>query len=244
MVVRAELRHDLGADALVLHLLEQLHPDPRVADLGELRDRFRLLRLHDGADEDFLGQGVRVERRLREDAYHVERRRPRDLDGIDDLVPDSLDDRGHRHHGGDPDHHAQDRERRAELVGAQLVEGDEPALGYGMELHSYLNAATGSRRAARMAGYTPNITPTLAPRPSATTTIPMATTAGITVNRMRVRFFQKLTSASAVSTVKSFVWPGRRRCAMRIASSARCMPCCTSVASGIFTEITVVLRRP
>src|SRR5207247_7160867 len=143
-VVRAELRHDLGADALVLHLLEQLHPDPRVADLGELRDRFRLLRSQDWADADFLGQGVRVERRLREDAYHVERRRPRDLDGIDDLVPDSLDDRGHRHHGGDPDHHAQDRERRAELVGAQLVEGDEPALGYGMELHGTESQTVGS----------------------------------------------------------------------------------------------------
>src|SRR2546425_6726862 len=178
MVVRSELRHDLGAGALVLHLLEQLHPDPRVADLGELRDRLRLLRLHDRADAHLLGQGVRVERGLREDAHHVERGRSRDLDGIDDLVADPLDDRGHRHHRGDPDHHAQDRERRAELVGAQLVEGDEPPLGYGMELHSYLNAATGSRRAARMAGYTPNITPTLAPRPSATTTDQAVTRAG------------------------------------------------------------------
>src|SRR2546426_4877277 len=76
--------------------------------------------------------------------FRSERRRPRDLDGIDDLVPDSLDDRGHRHHGGDPDHHAQDRERRAELVGAQLVEGDEPPFGYGMELHGTEPQTVGS----------------------------------------------------------------------------------------------------
>src|SRR5437879_13319995 len=45
-------------------------------------------------------------------------------------------------------------------------------------VHSYLNAATGSRRAARMAGYTPKITPTLALRPSATTTDQAVTRAG------------------------------------------------------------------
>src|SRR6266704_6742569 len=61
-----------------------------------------------------------------------------------DLGADALVDRGHRHHGGDPDHHAQDRERRAELVGAQLVEGDAPALGYGMELHGTESQTVGS----------------------------------------------------------------------------------------------------
>ena len=36
------------------------------------------------------------------------------------------------------------------------------------------------------------------------TTTPIATTAGTTVNSTAVRFFQKVTSASAVSTVKVF----------------------------------------
>ena len=63
------------------------------------------------------------------------------------------------------------------------------------------------------------------------TTMPMATTAGMTQKSTAVRFFQNATSASAVSTEKSFSWPGRSRCAMRIASSARAMPAATSPAS-------------
>src|SRR2546425_13323669 len=66
----------------------------------------------------------------------------------------------------------------AQLVGAELFDGDEPALGDGVQPHSYLNATTGSSFAARMAGYTPKITPTLAPRPSATATDHRVTRAG------------------------------------------------------------------
>jgi hypothetical protein len=76
------------------------------------------------------------------------------------------------------------------------------------------------------------------------TTMPMATTAGIALNSTRVRRFQKSTSASAVSTEKSLSSPGRRPCAMRIASSARCIPPATAAASPIFTEMVVVCRRP
>src|SRR2546425_10751864 len=277
MVVRAEDGHELGVDARVLHLLEQLDPGSRVADVGQAGDRFGLHRLDHGADPHLPGQRIRVERRRGPEPQDVEGGRPRDLDRVDDLVADALHDRRHRHHGGDPDHDAEDGERGAQLVGAELFDGDEPALGDGVQPHSYLNATTGSSFAARMAGYTPKITPTLAPRPSATATdhrvtragrgeirltthasatppqspttapsaarvtdsarnwlrmslrrapsdlrmpisrvrsftlismmfmitipptmIPIATTAGMTVKSSRVRFFQKLTSASAV----------------------------------------------
>ncbi len=76
------------------------------------------------------------------------------------------------------------------------------------------------------------------------TTIPIATTAGTTVNSTRVRLFQKATSPSAVSTLKSFAWLGRSRWAIRIASSARAMPSATASPVAILTEITVVCRRP
>ena len=76
------------------------------------------------------------------------------------------------------------------------------------------------------------------------TTIPMATTAGIAANRSRVRFRQNWMKASALSTVKSFSSPGRSRWAIRIASSARSMAPSMASAEGIFTETTVVLRRP
>ena len=55
------------------------------------------------------------------------------------------------------------------------------------------------------------------------TTMPMQTTAGMAVNSTRVSWRQNATSASALSTVKSFSSPGRSRCAIRMASSARAM---------------------
>src|ERR1019366_5806017 len=76
------------------------------------------------------------------------------------------------------------------------------------------------------------------------TTMPIATTAGITLNSTAVSCFQKSTSAAAVSSEKLFSCPGRRRCAARIASSARSIALSTSFASRIFTEIVVVRRRP
>jgi hypothetical protein len=76
------------------------------------------------------------------------------------------------------------------------------------------------------------------------TTMPMATTAGTTAKRMRVRSFQKLTSASEVSIEKSFSSLGRSPCAKRIASSARSISAPTSSPSGTFTETVLVRRRP
>ncbi len=76
------------------------------------------------------------------------------------------------------------------------------------------------------------------------TTIPMQTTPGIIRNSTLVSVFQNATSASALSTVKSFSSSGRSRCATRIASSARSMAPSISAASCIFTDTTVVLRRP
>src|ERR1019366_2949851 len=68
------------------------------------------------------------------------------------------------------------------------------------------------------------------------TTMPIATTAGITLNSTAVSCFQKSTSAEAVSREKLFSWPGRRWCETRIASSARRIASSTSRASRIFTE--------
>jgi len=76
------------------------------------------------------------------------------------------------------------------------------------------------------------------------TTMPIATTAGTTANSTAVSCFQKFTSASAVSTEKSFSWPGRSPCATRIASSARPIRDLTSASSATFTEMVVVSRRP
>ena len=77
------------------------------------------------------------------------------------------------------------------------------------------------------------------------TTMPIATTAGITVNSMRVRLFQNATSASAVSTEKSLscARPQPVGDAHRL-FGALPSPSATAMASGIFTEITVVWRRP
>jgi hypothetical protein len=66
----------------------------------------------------------------------------------------------------------------------------------------------------------------------------------IAVNNSRVSWRQNAARASALSTVKSFASPGRSRWAMRIASSARLMAGSTASALGIFTETTVVFRRP
>src|SRR5712671_4279882 len=55
---------------------------------------------------------------------------------------------------------------------------------------------------------------------------------------------QNAINPSPVSTVKSSSSPGRSRCAMRIASSARSMPSATPAAAAILTEITLVWRRP
>jgi len=76
------------------------------------------------------------------------------------------------------------------------------------------------------------------------TTIPIATTAGTTLNRTLVRLFQKLINASDVSMEKLSSSLGLSRCATRIASCARAIASLTIAASGSFTEMVVVWRRP
>src|SRR5260370_35699413 len=137
---------------------------------GQMGDGVGSRGLQDGPDADLLGEGVRVEGRGTPHAHDVERRRPRDLDGVDDLVADALDDRRHRHDGRDADHASEDREPRPQLVGAQLLERDRPTFGERVEPHSNLSATTGSSRAARAAGYTPNTIPARAPSPRAAAT--------------------------------------------------------------------------
>src|SRR5207245_8567688 len=51
---------------------------------------------------------------------------------------------GKSQHVGAPDPHAQNREGRPQVVGAQLVEGDEPAFGDRMEFHGTESQTVGS----------------------------------------------------------------------------------------------------
>ncbi len=76
------------------------------------------------------------------------------------------------------------------------------------------------------------------------TRTPIPVTAGTTLKMTRVSLAQNAINPSPVSTVKSSSSPGRSRCAMRIASSARSMPSATPAAAAILTEITLVWRRP
>src|SRR5207249_1588215 len=82
---------------------------------------------------------------------------------VGDALVESADQRPDDHDDRDPDGDAQDRERGAHLVGAQRCEGDADAFEQGGHGYSWRSAAMGSSRAARLAGYTPAITPTLAP---------------------------------------------------------------------------------
>ncbi len=76
------------------------------------------------------------------------------------------------------------------------------------------------------------------------TTMPIETTAGTMAKSVAVSVVQNDSSASALSTVKSFSWVGRSRWATRIASSARSIAPGISRGSAILTETTVVRRRP
>src|SRR2546422_2733443 len=55
------------------------------------------------------------------------------------------------HHRGHADHDAEDREARAELVGAELVERDRPAFGHGVESHRSFIPQGGDRIEPRRA---------------------------------------------------------------------------------------------
>src|ERR1051326_4294407 len=76
------------------------------------------------------------------------------------------------------------------------------------------------------------------------TITPIPATIGTTSKMTLVSFAQNAMRPSPVSIVKSLSAPGRSRCAMRIASSARSIAGATPSAVGILTEITIVCRRP
>ena len=83
------------------------------------------------------------------------------------LIPETADQGGHRDDRRHADHHAENRQRGAQLVGAQRIERHGQDLGEetrpkraaapgrcvgGLGAHSRLNASIGSRLAARIAG--------------------------------------------------------------------------------------------
>src|SRR5256885_4480946 len=101
---------------------------------------------------------------------HQKRARGDGLDHIRHAAVDAADHRRDHHDDRHADGDAQNRQGRPPLVGAQRIERDAhpferpPPAGH----VSCRRAAMGSRRAARLAGYTPAMTPT--PPPSTTPT--------------------------------------------------------------------------
>ena len=137
-VIGAEDAEDAGMIAAVLEPLEELRPDRGIMDLGKPGDGLRLLRDQLGPDAHFARHRVGIHAGRREVAEHTERRRPDDLERIHDLLAESRNDGRHRHYRRDPDHHPQDGERGAQLVGAQLLEGDAPTLANRVKGHLFL----------------------------------------------------------------------------------------------------------
>src|SRR5436309_3315955 len=137
-VIGAEHAQDPRVIPAVLEPLKDLGPDRRVMDFGEARDRFGILGEQFGPDAHLAWHRIGVHPRGGEIAEHAERRWSDDLERIDDLLAEPRDDGSHRHDRGDADHDAEHRERRAELVGAELIEGDAPALADRVELHLLL----------------------------------------------------------------------------------------------------------
>jgi len=76
------------------------------------------------------------------------------------------------------------------------------------------------------------------------TTMPMATTAGTTVKNDAGEALPEGNEPFRRVHREIVSWPGRSRCAIRMASSARSMASATCSAAAILTEITVVWRRP
>src|SRR6185437_433630 len=114
-----------------------------------------------------------------EETPHQERPRRDRLEHTGDALVDPADHRGHQHHDHHADRDAQNRERRAGLAGAQRRERDTDAFEQASPGHvSARNAVIGSSRAARVAGYTPAMMPTPAPRMTPTTMDHGATAAG------------------------------------------------------------------
>ena len=89
---------------------------PRTSTSGSRAMRSASSARRSGRTADLLRQLVRIDRRLREDLHHVERRRARRCSIVrQDLVADPLHDRRHRHHRRHADHDAEDREAERSL---------------------------------------------------------------------------------------------------------------------------------
>ena len=85
------------------------------------------------------------------------------LKEIDDALAEAGQQRSHRYHRGDADHDAQDREAERNLcahTAPRAMLSVSPALTRNGDVHSARNAATGSSRAALLAGYQPEMMPT------------------------------------------------------------------------------------
>jgi hypothetical protein len=125
----------LSALALVLDLLEHLDPHAGVADLGQPGERGGVGRLEHRSDPDLVREAVGVDRGLGEVADDVERRGAGHLDRVEDLAAYPLDQRGHGHHRGHTDDHAENGQARPELVGPDGIQGDGDALAEVLDDH-------------------------------------------------------------------------------------------------------------
>src|SRR5439155_6024092 len=99
------------------------------------------------------------------------------LEEVRDALVDAADHRGDHHHDHHTDGDTQDGQRRPPLVREQRRERDAHPFEQSSHV-SCRNAAIGSRRAARLAGYTPATMPTPAPRMTPTRIDQAATAAG------------------------------------------------------------------
>src|SRR5437763_8811533 len=100
-----------------------------------------------------------------------------------DHAVQSLDNRCNGNHGSDPDDDAEDRQAAADLARAQRVHGDQQIFPELRPRHSALSAATGSRRAAFVAGYMPKNKPIPELRKTPNSATQICTEAGNSVRR-------------------------------------------------------------
>src|SRR5213083_3523208 len=99
------------------------------------------------------------------------------LKDVRDTAVDPADHGGDHHHDHHADGDAEDGQHGPPLVAAQRVEGNADPFEQAGHV-SCRKAAIGSRRAARLAGYTPAMMPTPAPSTTPTAIDQGATAAG------------------------------------------------------------------
>ena len=134
--------------------------------------RSRFARRQVGTNAHPFRQLVGIDRRLRVDLHHVERRRARRSRSSHDLIAHAGHDRRHRHDRRDADDDAEDRQGRPQLARRASRSPCRRSRGAGRGVSSQSvwpralspQRSDGSSLAARDAGYTPKITPTGAQR--------------------------------------------------------------------------------